>query len=185
MIAFLARLLRRDARGSVLVELALAIPVLILLFLGGFEVARLFLLDQKLDRASASMGDLVSQAEGLSANDLPDIFAAVGRVLEPFDLGARGVVIVTSVSGVAGAPPTINWQRSGGGTLTAGSAIGLEGEDAQMPSAFPMRPAENVIVAEVIYDFAPFIFPSVVGDKRLYHRAFFRPRFSPLTELDP
>ena len=54
--------LKRDRRGILAVEMAIATPVVIGLLLSGIEVTRYVLLNQKIERASATMADLVSRS---------------------------------------------------------------------------------------------------------------------------
>ena len=61
MIGRVLRRLKRDRRGTLAVEMAVATPVVIGLLLSGIEVTRHVLLNQKIERASATMADLVSQ----------------------------------------------------------------------------------------------------------------------------
>lgn len=180
---FLGRL-RRNQNGAIIVEMAFIMPVLILLAFGGFELSRLALLHQKLDRAAMAAGDLVSQAKGLSAGDFPDIFNAIQRLMEPYDFNGRGIVIVTSVSVTGNNPPMINWQQAGGGMLTGSfSVIGAPGGPATLPAGFTMEDGESVIIAEVFYDFAPIMYPDIFSSGTLYHRMILRPRFEALTQL--
>ena len=181
-MTLLARLLR-DRTGGALIELAAVAPVLVLLTMGGVEVARLALLHQKLDRVAASLGDLVSQADGISAAQVDQLFAAVAPVAWPFTLGADGVVIVTSL-GEAGGAVQVNWQRQGGGTLAENSAFGAAGATATLPDGLVMRSGDTLIAAEVWFDFRPVLFAAVAPPARLYHRALFRPRLGALTTLN-
>lgn len=182
---FFARLLRAR-RGSVVVEFAMAIPVLIVIALGGTEIARYTLLHQKLARTAVTMADLVSQAETLSQSDLTQLFASVGPVMDPFTMGTRGVVIVSEISASDGNPPRIDWQRTGGGTLAGEtSKLGSESAYANLPSGFVVRDGESVIVAEVYYDYSPLFSDGLLGNQVLYHRAMFRPRFGSLAALSP
>lgn len=181
----LARL-RRACRGSVAAEFAMAMPVMILIALGGTEIARYVLLSQKLARTAVTMADLVSQAETLTESDVTQLFAAVTPVMEPFTVGSNEVVIVSSIAATGGNPPTVAWQRTGGGTLSGeASKFGSEGAAATLPSGFVVRDGESVIVAEVYYDYAPMFTAGVVGEQMLYHRAMFRPRFGSLAALSP
>ena len=61
------RKLLGDRSGNILIELAVAMPLLTTIALGGIEVSRLVLINQKLDRVAASTSDLVAQAETISA----------------------------------------------------------------------------------------------------------------------
>lgn len=188
MIAYVDTLLRRDRRGTLLVELAMAMPILVAIMLGGFEISRYVLLHQKLDRTVTSVGDLVSQAAAITEADMDSIFEAVQYVFSPFELGDKGIVIVSSIGRDGTDPPHINWQRSGAGSLGTSSGIGVEGGNAALPAGFTIEAGETVIVAEVFYEFAPLMWPDVFEGAMLsdvfYHRAFFRPRLAPLDTIE-
>lgn len=175
----------RDKRGGVLVEAAFTIPIAIILLLGGFEIARLTLIHQKMDRAATAMADLVSQSEDITVSQLNDMFSAIQHIMEPFELSSSGVVIVSSIGKPGSDPTTIYWQRNGAGGVTATSQVGTEGNAPNLPSGFVVRDGEGLIVAEVYYDYAPLLFWDIVGPNQLYHRAFFRPRYGGLDTLNP
>ncbi len=177
------RKLLGDRSGSILIELAVAMPILTTITLGGIEVSRLVLINQKLDRVAASTSDLVAQAETISATDISNLFEAAKFVIKPFELADRGVVIVSSVSAIDGNPPQVNWQQSGGGALAAASAVGSPGGAATLPPGFTIISGDNVIIAEVFYDYVPWPISGVTSNRRLYHFALFRPRFGALNAL--
>ncbi len=172
-----------DRRGSMFVELALALSFLTTLTVGGVETARYVLLVQKLERVVSTTADLASSGLTISNGDLDQLFSASRQIAEPFDLSGNGTVIVSSVSVTGSNPPRIDWQRAGGGDLSVGSAIGTAGGVATLPEGFTIRDGEEVIVAEVYYAFEPFIAPDVIAPSQLYRVAFYRPRLAPLTAL--
>lgn len=174
----------RDRRGTILAEWALAMPVIVVILLGGFEVARFALLQQKLDRLATTVGDIVAQAETMTAAEMDRIFAATSTIMAPFAVGDRGRVIVSSIMASSGQPARVLWQRGGGGTLAETSEMGAAGTNALLPAGFVVRDGESVIVAETYYDFTPMFAPVLVPARRLYHRAMFRPRFGALTTLN-
>src|SRR5690606_26763765 len=92
------RRLSSDRRGGLIAEFAAAMPVLVIMLLGGVEVSRFALLNQKMDRLATAMGDLVAQAESLTADDLDQLFLASSHVAWPFDIQANGRIIISSVS---------------------------------------------------------------------------------------
>ena len=180
------RSLWHDKSGASLIELAFAMPILVTLLLGGVEIARYVLLHQKLDRVSSSIADLVSQAETISIGDLQNIFDAAQFVAKPFNLLAEGTVIVSSISNpLGGQDSRVNWQESGGGSITANSQIGTPGSSVTLPTGFTLADGQTIIIAEVFYDYVPWILGDFTGANQIYHRALFRPRYGGLTTLGP
>lgn len=186
LLAFLSRFLRgagRDERGAAILEFAVACPVFVILLVGGVDLSRLLILNQKLDRIASGLGDLVAQADELTSAQMTQIFAATTHVASPFDFTADGTVIVTSMSVSSGAP-RINWQSRGGGDLVETSRLGVgSGSIVTLPSGLTVSGTETLIAAEVFFDFEPLFGMGLVPGARLYHRSFFRPRVGSLKTL--
>ena len=174
--------LARERGGSVMIEFAFASTIFFLLLLGGFEVGRFMLLHQKLSRVAADSSDLVSRAEDLTAADVQQVFDAASFILNPFELGNDGVLIITSVSTIGSETPRVDWQFEGAGGSGDNSEIGTTGQTATLPQGFSMRPEENVIFAEVFYDYEPY-FGVVTSEQTIYYTGTHRPRFGPLNQL--
>jgi Flp pilus assembly protein TadG len=174
--------LNRNSKGSILIELALVVPALMVLVTGGFEITRFALLYQKVNRVAVSMADLVSQAKTISESDLTGLFDAVTHIASPFDFSADGEVILTSVS-LKNGTPTVNWQRTGGGDYHGTSRIGTQGGSATLPSGFVVHDGDTVIIAEAYYNYSPAIFSDIVSPTVVYNVAYFRPRLGTLDEV--
>ena len=175
--------LRHDGRGAVAVELAFAVPVLTGLLMSGVEVTRYVLINQKMERTSATMGDLISRMPELTEGDITSFFAASNQVMTPYDVHADGRVIISSITNDGG-DSSIVWQRTYG-SIGAGSRFGDVGDVPVLPNGFVVRDGENVITAEVFYDFQPIMMTAVLDPTRLYSRAVFRPRFGALSRVIP
>jgi Flp pilus assembly protein TadG len=169
--------------GNVAVEFALTLPVLMLLMLGSAEMARFVILHQKVDRVAVTTSDLVARAETIKESELDDIFEAARFVAQPFDLPNLGIVIVSAITNEDGDGPTVAWQRSGAGTASHTSQIGVEGGAATLSADFEVREGETAIIAEVFYDFEPFLSELIVKPQTLYRRAHHRPRLGTLEEI--
>jgi Flp pilus assembly protein TadG len=189
VVSALIRRLWRDRAGMSLVEFAIMMPVLVLLLLGGTEIARYILLNQQLDRLSTTTADLVAQEDGVTSADLNNIFDAALNITWPFNMRTSGAVVVSSV-GQQGGQARVLWQRtcpgngcSGSGTNSYASRIGTQGATATMPTGFTVAATDNVIVAEVFYSFTPFFWRQMPAGT-IYHRALTRPRLSNLTTID-
>ena len=69
IVSAVRRFLRED-RGAIAIEFGLVISTLIVILMGCFEAGRYILLNQKLDRTSSSVADLIAQASGITAGAL-------------------------------------------------------------------------------------------------------------------
>lgn len=174
-----------DTRGAVLAEFAYALPLLILIVIAGVEVARYALLHQKVNGLAITVSDLVARQQTVSETDIANAFAAVDHVAKPFEIGDKGLVVISSVGASSGNPPVVMWQRSGAGTLTFSSQIGTEGNSATVPAGLQVRDGETVIVVEVAYSFTPMWAPEIVSPIQMYQTAFHRPRFGALSSVTP
>jgi Flp pilus assembly protein TadG len=182
MTRFFSRL-RENQRGNFAVELALTLPVLVVLFMVGIEFTRFLLINQKVERTAATIADLVSQSEGISEGEMANLFMATEYVMEPFQLGVEGRVIVSSISSKGGGPAKINWQRFYGGG-SGGSMFGDEGETADLPDGFVVRDGESLVACEAFYVYKPTIVQDVLKPQTVHRWSVFRPRFSSLEEIE-
>ncbi len=173
-----------ERRGSVYVEVAFALPVLIFMVMSSIELGRYMLLNQKLQNAAMSVADLAGRDETLSAAQLDDMFNAANLVVAPFDFTANGLAIVTGVSAVVDDMPLVYWQRDGAGSLSVTSEIGAVGDPATIDPGLPVRADETILVAEIFYDFEPF-FGLIMGPVRVRHVSYVRPRLGTLQALTP
>ncbi|HUL08521.1 MAG TPA: TadE/TadG family type IV pilus assembly protein [Candidatus Acidoferrum sp.] len=174
-----------EDRGAIAIEFGLVISILIVILMGCFEASRYILLNQKLDRTSSSVADLISQAENVTTSVLSDTYAAADEQTEPFDLSGHGRVIISSIYKPDTNPATVQWQCKGAGSYTAAaSTVGTKGGNATMPSTIPVDVGENIIVAEVYYDYKPFLFQGIFKPTVFRHTSFMRPRGALLTN-DP
>ena len=193
MLAFLPSLtsLRRRARafgrqqnGGMLIEFAFALPILVTLTLGTVNTAIFILLHQRMDRASSSVADLVSQPENVTQAHVELSFDAAEHLFgDLFDMAANGHAIVTSVRGgtTSDPPPRVNFQihmdcTTGTGTHTSQVSSKVQDSEATLPNGLTLQPGESVIVAEIFFDYEPMFFGDLIEGGTQYHVAVRRPR---------
>lgn len=148
----------RDTSGVTIIEFAFVVPVVLFMLLGTFELGRYMLINQKLDRAAATMSDLISRPSSITAGEINQLMMAAIEVVEPFDLTTKGGVIVSSVYKNPGNPARITWQIQGAGPTLPPSVYGSVGETANMPGTFVVRDNENIITAEIYFRYEPLFF---------------------------
>jgi Flp pilus assembly protein TadG len=183
-MAMRAQWLRRcigDRQGIAVVEFALALPVLMTLFYGVIEITRYILIAQKVEKLAHSVADVTAQSQTVSLASLDQVMAAASDIMSPYNLSTNGRIIVSSLyraAGVAGA--SVSWRYTGGGSLTAASNLGALGTTPSMPAGFTFEERENVIAAEVFYQFSPLISNQFFGTTTIYRVAFYKPRLGAL-----
>jgi Flp pilus assembly protein TadG len=178
---FINKLLTSN-QGLAAVEFALALPLLILLVFGSVEVTRSILITQKLERVSSTLSDVVSQLQNVTGAQMGQIITASGQVMLPYDFGADGYAIVSSITKTGTNAPIINWQYKSTGTVQA-SHIGVSGGVATMPSNFTMVDKDTVIVTEVFYNYKPILLGIIYNSGQLYRVNIYKPRLGNLTTL--
>lgn len=176
-------------RGIAATEFALMLPIWFMLLIGASDGCFYMLINERVDRISYSVTDIVAQYQAISLANLNNIILAAGQLMNPFTFGVNGVVIVTSVYKAPGQNPTICWQYSGGGTLSKPSQIGTSngaancsnGANATLPNGLILNDKDNIIISEVFYNFTPlFLSDTMFPVKNLYRVAVYKPRLSPL-----
>jgi Flp pilus assembly protein TadG len=123
----------RHTGGVAFIEFALVWPFFIILIFGGIEITRALLIQQRVERASYALADMISQyapaqnpllAGQLSEAELTaNVFPQLSRILGSYSNPADQAIIATSFRR-EGAAMRINWQKaSAADTLTGCDAL--------------------------------------------------------------
>ena len=172
----------RCERGVAATEFALALPMLAILIVGGFEVSRYVVMHQKLEKIAYTIADVVSQSETITVAQLDQAALAAAEIMDPYNFTDTGVIVVSSVYQPAGAAATVRWQYSGGGDLERASDVGVAGAAATLPNNLVLNDDDNVIIAEIFFRYDPFFADGVLEDsEEIYKVTIFKPRLGALT----
>lgn len=172
-----------DEQGSVLIEAAVTLPILIAVIISLVDVGLYILAHQKSQRAATTVGDLVARLNTVSTASVTNLIDAADHVMSPFNFSANGGIIVTSVSKAPGQAARVDWQIAEVGASGMSSQIGAPGGTATLGNGMILVDGENVIVTEVEYDFE-FLFAEFLDPgTNIYHDSVFRPRGDPLSTL--
>jgi len=174
--------LRGCAAGSSIVELAFALPLLLMAGLGLSEMAALSIAQSRVNQIAISVADNASRAKqsvvGASPQvreyDVNETFKAADLQFPGMDLPQNGRVILSSLETNAAGGQWIHWQRCHGNADLGGSAYGAQGLGAT-GTAFPgMGPADNrvaaeanaaIMFAEVKFRYRPLFFHYFIDDQ--------------------
>ena len=177
-------LLRRfwcSEAGIAVVEFGLVLPVLMTLFYGTVEVTRYILITQKVEKLAHSVSDMTAQEQLATKSMLDQVMAASGDIMEPFSMGGtNGTIFITAMYLTPNTTvPKVVWRYQGGGTYAATSQLGTVGGTATVPG-FTFDDRENLIAAEVYYQFSPLISSQFFGTTTVYRTAYYKPRLGAL-----
>jgi Flp pilus assembly protein TadG len=177
----------RCQKGSVLMEVVLTLPLIIILFGGGFEVSRYALLQMKVSRSATTMADLVAQnVTSVTSAQIESFRQAIPHIGSPFVMDATNTqVIVTAVKANASNVSKVCWQVSTMGNLGKTSRIGAHNATASLPDDITLQNGDTAIIAEIYYAYEPTVFTGFVDSRILYNVAIYRPRLATLETLLP
>lgn len=174
--------------GSVAVEAALLLPLLLILMNATYEVAHYALAVNKVDRSAQTLSQLLARAPSIASGDTRNSvpFIAAGAVAQPFDINARGRTVVSVVvdredDGAVG--PFVLWQTTTGKARKT-SRVGGGGGAAILPPGL-VAPGGSLVVVEVFYDYRPTLWGELLkdmgsGDVEVYRVAYYMPRIAAL-----
>ena len=166
---------RKDERGVTLIEFALILPLMVLLFIGLVEITEALTASRKLTKTANTVSDLVAQEPSVTNADLSDIRQVARQLMQPFSDVPLNTVIISVVAD-ANNNTTVAWSFPPG-SVPAGSPYDL-------PDAGLTEANSSLIVTEASYNFTPTV-SNIVGNFQINQEAFFRPRLTPnVAKLD-
>tara|TARA_R110002020_G_scaffold126624_5_gene284455 strand:- start:1192 stop:1767 length:576 start_codon:yes stop_codon:yes gene_type:complete len=177
----LARLSGRFGRGeggSAMVEFALILPFMLLLYIGMVEGSTLISIDRKVQTVSGAVGDLVARANGeISRTTLDDYVKIAGGIMTPY--AADGLVqFVSQVYVDKDGNATVDWSKRYVGQVAQTTGAHAVGSTYILPDEIKALANEQyVIVTECQDTYTPLF--GIVFDKAipLSRENFYIPRF--------
>ncbi|RAI59348.1 TadE/TadG family type IV pilus assembly protein [Roseicella frigidaeris] len=187
-------LIRSDdgRRGAAVVEFALIVPLLVLLFVATAEIVLYMRTRFRLERTAAEVANVGSQFDSLAPADLDGLFGAAKVIARPvlaWSTGAdtgRARTVIGVVTGSASGN-ALAWTCSRG---DAGLESHVTGR-ASLPNGFLVPSGQSVLVVEVINAAVPWsimakappVFFGTPGPGPVRTYAIVRPRTASLTSL--
>ncbi|MGJ3648771.1 TadE/TadG family type IV pilus assembly protein [Sphingomonas sp. GlSt437] len=166
----MTRRLFRDERGIALVEFALSVPLLLLMFIGSYQLTDAISAYRKVTTATRAIADLSSQYTTVSNSDLDNILAASQQIMAPYKYANANLVIVqVTIDGSGNS--TVCWSRGLNATPpTKGTAFTI-------PSAMKVN-GTYLLVAQTTYTYTPVAATSLIGTIPMKDQIILSPRLS-------
>lgn len=167
---------RRNRDGVALVEFAMVLPVMVLLYVGGVAVTQGIMTDRKVTLLTRSLGDIISQDTDIASAERDDIFNAARAVMVPYSFDASVLRMrVSSVRIKPSGEACVEWSLAPSGSTFVRAA----GQNVNSVVPAAIRTSSGwLIMSEVEYDYKPIIGEDVTGQIGLNERMFMRPRQS-------
>lgn len=168
------RALGRCNAGVALVEFAIALPVLFLMYAGTFVLADELSCSRKVTVTARSVADLTSRYASLTPSSLSTIMATSTQIMSPYANGTTNVrvseLLVTSPT-----TATVVWSQT---QTNATMSQGLTNGSVYVLPTSMAATGTYLILGEVTYTYQP---PLNFGSStaiNLYDRSFMSPRIS-------
>ncbi len=112
----------RESRGAATVEFALILPLLALIWLGGFEAAKAVSTYRKVTDATAELANVAAQYTAITKAETMSVMAAATQIMSPYSTTSLTVVLSQIQTDDTGAC-TVSWSEGyqGGAPLTPGA----------------------------------------------------------------
>lgn len=171
----------RDEEGAAVVEFALILPFLLLLYLGSIEASTLFTVDRRVEVISSTMADLVARwnpnVGPISSANVADYFKASEGIMVPYPVDDL-TQVVTFVQVAAGGTAKVVWScgHNGGQALTKDAPFAVD--DKMMMLVTSGKTKSGYLVASTVkYPYLPvfgIVFSQAVP---MQSDSLFLPRF--------
>jgi hypothetical protein len=185
------RRLSAASEGVAVVEFAIALPFLLLMFLGAAEVVNYVLANMTVSRIGMTVADNAGRVmTKIDETDIVETFAGANELGRNLDFANNGRIVLSSLvaNGQTQANKkgqAINWQRCWG-ELDVNPAYGREGtgkgnnslKDGMGPagSKIMAAPGTAVMFVEISYEYEPIIYGSVIGNRMIRYETAFNVR---------
>ena len=159
--------------GVAAIEFALVIPLIILVYAGGFEIVQAATVNRKLTDTTVQLANVTTQYTAVAQPDLANIFAASSQIMAPYPSGSLKIVL-SQVQTDKNSNGTVAWSQgypTGTPCLAKNSAVAL-------PTGFA-SPLANYILVQTTYSYAPTIGSAFVHTIPMKDQIFMVPRQSP------
>ena len=164
----------RDERGIGAIEFAILFPVLLMLYLGAFELTIALSVEKRASRSAGSIADILTQQSSVTKSSLAEMPSVAGAIFAPY--ATTGLTLkITGVAIDSGSNATVawSWEQDGSKPYSTGSAVTVPSNIGQAGS-FLVR-TELAIPYQLI-SFGSDFLPAGSSQITISRQYFYRPR---------
>ena len=165
---------RGGERGTIAIEAAIILPLLVLIFLGMVELSQALTVKRRVQSVASTTADLVAQSETVTTAQLNDIASIGSQLMLPFS--STGIALtITSVAEDSQNHITVQWSCSWA-TLSSSANCSASGAAyTGLPSGL-LSAGQSLIIGRTSYPYTPAIGEFLTGGLTFSSSSYFRPR---------
>jgi len=195
-LSFRVRKFSTDADAVAATEFAIVVPFMLLLYVGGVELADGMAINVKVSATAHSVADMVTQNTSLSTTSMHNILTGATAIIAPYPVtGGQLLVTVSEISSDANGNLTLQWSQSYNGSSFGPGRSGLGSSTSPAYPALAVPTSLNgtagnannpngqndqisFIVSEVSYAYTPNLGYVISGTVNLQDSDWLFPRCS-------
>jgi Flp pilus assembly protein TadG len=190
-LSFRVRRFSTNADAVAAIEFAIMVPFMLLLYVGGIELADGMAINVKVSATAHSVADMVTQNTSLSRAQMQNILSAATVIIAPYPVtgssGSLMSITVSEISSDANGNLTLQWSQSYNGTsfgpgrtsltnLTVPTSLNGTAGNANNPNN--QNDQVSFILGEVSYAYTPNLGYVINGTVNLQDTYWLFPRCS-------
>ena len=168
----------KDSDAVAAVEFAIVLPFMLLLYIGGIELANGMAISVKVTDTTHTVADLVSQNKCVTSAQVTTILNASSKVIAPYAISNAVVTISELTTTSDGKSATVAWSQALNGTPRS------QGQSIALPQSLQgLSSNTGLIYGEVSYFYTPGLGYTISGTVAISDSYFLYPRQSTLVPL--
>jgi Flp pilus assembly protein TadG len=160
-----------DRRGVALVEFALVVPILLLMYLAGYQICDALSCNRKVTITARAVADLTTQNSSVSSAQLATILNASSKIMAPYAV-SNAMVRVSELSTDSAGNTKVIWSQANDG---------ISGRVKNSSYTLPTTIKTNgsfLVMSEVVYSYKPPVDFGIVKPLTLSDNMYMSPRVS-------
>ncbi|UWU28249.1 pilus assembly protein [Rhizobium sp. WSM1274] len=174
-LVLMARRLIRDRKGAGAIEFAILFPVLIMLYIGAFEITIGLSVSKRVTRAAGTVADLITQQQSVTKSALAQMPSVATAIFVPYNSTALTLKI-TGITIDASANAKVLWSWAKDGTVPYAKNSTVSNVPADMKTANSFLVRTELSIPYTMFLFAPNFMPDGMRTITISRSYFYRQR---------
>ncbi|MDF0695746.1 pilus assembly protein [Rhizobium sp. MC63] len=174
-LALTARQLSRERRGAGAIEFAILFPVLVMLYIGAFEITIGLSVSKRATRAAGSIADLVTQQQSVTKSTLAEMRAVATAIFVPYNSSSLTLKI-TGITVDASANAKVLWSWAQDGSVPYAKNVAVSDVPSDMKTANSFLVRTELSIPYTMFLFAPNFMPDGMRTITISRSYFYRQR---------